>query len=357
MQSLSLLGNAAAVHRFIWELTKPQAIRNPDTDERITTKLFVIHGNGYCKSLRLYKKAVPLLQWIHPALYEHYMDLTYQHTFPGNRVHIERSHRVSESVAMLRSAGIQVQPYCLPQLQLSSIDKVISEPSFYSSREIKRVNAIEQNKTLFTRITGCILSPNGCFAVYNTRKFAMRWKGYGEWKAKAAILQIARMNAGVPNLDDAILFGASEQIAIDTLDSSFKTASKGNRITEVYDHIYFVPMDEFGVRLLRFLLVPDRNERLMSLLFRPEERSYNRGLVEYDAFVDGSYIYSHLECDIARLNRFRDGIASVPGNYTVLCYPHQLSFLRSFLGPKVVFRTMELDQLEEAFHLKGDSSP
>ena len=111
-------------------------------------------------------------------------------------------------------------------------------------------------------------------------------------------------------------------------------------------------MDENGIRQLRLLTAPDWKERLLSLLFDPETRSYNRGSFEYDAQVDGAFVLSHLDGDLARLIRFREGIEGRTGPFEILCFPHQVDFLREYLAGRAVIKTIEMDAVETALEIE-----
>lgn len=65
--------------------------------------------------------------------------------------------------------------------------------------------------------------PGGCYAVYNTRVAAMKWKGMGEFKVLHSLTEVARLNGGVSHLDGALLFGKSYETALETLNSSDPT--------------------------------------------------------------------------------------------------------------------------------------
>lgn len=126
-----------------------------------------------------------------------------------------------------------------------------------------------------------------------------------------------------------------ESVALNTLLESDRSKRTEFRFDIVYRNIYFIPMDESGIRQLHILSVPDWKEKLLDLLFEPDIRSYDRGLFEYDACVNGVYVLSHLDGDLARLVRFREAIENQKGKFEVLCFPHQMHFLREYLGQLV----------------------
>lgn len=352
IRSLQLLGNERVLRTLVHRLTLPQELRHPDTDMRISTKLLQLTGKGNAKAIRFYKGALPILEWIHPDALVYYMASFYNHRFPGDIAHRDRNYRVAESISVCMSAGIETRGYLLPSLQNREIRRTVpAAPSFYLARDIKKINLVEQNKTMFTRTVGTLFYPGGCYAVYNTRNAAMKWSGMGEFKALHSLIEVARMNAGLQELDSAILLGESGDIALQTLLESDKSRRLELRFDGIYRHVHFIPMNANGIRRLRILTVPDWNEKLMDLLFEHDARSYGKGFMEYDACMGGVYIYSHLDGDIARLIRFREAQQTQTERFEVLCFSDQVPFLREYLGSRVTLKTIDMNSVESELGL------
>lgn len=346
MNSLPLLGNERVLKQLIRRLSLPEMFWNSH-GEMVRTKLFVTNGKGREKSLRLYKGALPLLHWLHPGAYEYYMENFWNHHFPGDAAHRDRNHRVAEAVALCANAGVEVLPYDLPKLQQEEIRKVTPNyPALYLARDIKKAFPGEEKKTLFTRAVGALFYPGGCYAVYNTREAAMKWKGMGEFKALHSLTEIARLNGGVSHLDGALLFGKSYETAMETLEAS-EPRHPELRFDSIYPHVHFLPLDDFGARLLEILTLPDWQERLLDLLFESSTRTYGRGTLEYDAQVGAVKVLSHLDGDLARLLRFREGLWTHSGKFEVVCFPQQTGFVHSFLGDRVGVREIRIETVEE----------
>lgn len=346
-KSLSLLGSERVYKALISRLTTLQTIRNFNSGDEITCRLLTISGKGAGKTIRLYKGALPILEWLHPGVQGYYMDAFWGHRFPGDASHRDRNHRVAEAAAMFMKAGMEARPYLLSRLQNREILRVVpGTPCFYLAKDLKKVGEAEMNKTMFTRMTGALFSSGKCYAVYNTRDAVMKWSGMGEYKALHSLIELARLNAGISQVDSAILFGQSGETALRTLLESDKTRRLEFRFDSIYRHIHFIPMNGDGIRQLRLFSVPDWKAQLLELLFESEVRSYDRGLFEYDACVDGVNILSHLDGDIARLIRFREAIENRTGRFEVLCFPHQTHFLREYLGGLAGIKTIGMDSVE-----------
>lgn len=352
-QSLSLLGSERVFRALVHKLTTPQTFRNSQTGTEFTCRLLTVSGKGSGKTIRLYKGALPILEWLGPDVYRHYMDAFWNHRFPGDVSHRERNHRVAEAAAVCMRSGMEARPYQLPKLQNLKICQTVPDTScFYLAKDIKKVGDAEMNKTMFTRMVGAIFALGSCYAVYNTRNAAMKWSGMGEFKALHSLIELARLNAGIGRIDSAVLLGESEEIALRTLLESDKSRRLEFRFDSIYRHIHFIPMDSDGIRQLRILSVPDWKEKLLDLLFEPEVRSYDRGLFEYDACVDCAYILSHLDGDIARLIRFREAIAGRNDQFEVLGFPHQTQFLKEYLGQAAAIKTIPMDAVEEGLEIE-----
>ena len=161
------------------------------------------------------------------------------------------------------------------------------------------------------------------------------------------------MNADVDDVQSAILLGTGYEIAEITLRTLWKTKRAETEFTVIYDHLHFIPLNGFGVRLLKILATPDWNETLLDLLFDPNDRSYGTGVFEYDARENGIYLFSFLDSDITRLNHFIDGAKGIERETAVICFPEQAAFVRNIVGPKVGIKTVTMEMIEDALCPKG----
>lgn len=352
MRSMYLLGNERRYKDLAHTLAKPQTVRNADTGEEMTLpKVLNISGKGADKTVRLYKAAVPILEWL--GAREYYNAAFRSHRFSGDAAHLERNHRVAEALAMFMGAGYEFREYKLPRLQNRRIESVVPDyPLVYPSRSLKQIRSDGMNKTMFTRLVGAAFAGGICYAVYNTRSAVMKWCGKGEFKALHGLIETCRLNVGIPNVDSAILFGASDDVALATLEETQKNRRLELRFDAIYDHIHFVPLTEIGMRQLALFTVPDLKERLLELLFEPEQRSYDRGAFEYDACVNGVFVLSHLDGDIARLVRFKEAVERRPEHCEVLCFEDQTPFLRGYLKELADIRILDRAVVESELKVR-----
>ncbi len=156
-----------------------RAVGSADRDGQVyTSKLMTVSGKRANRTIRLHRGALPVLNAIHPNALEYYLNSFQNHRFTGDAFHIWRNHRVSESLAICLSAGIEIRPYTLPELQLDEFRRTVPGfPSFYIARDFKKLDVEEFNKTMYTRIVVAVFYPGGVYAVYNTRGAVMKWSG------------------------------------------------------------------------------------------------------------------------------------------------------------------------------------
>lgn len=345
-RSLRLLGYEKSMQRLVYKLAKEHTIRNPSTGESFTAVFVQLLGSHSLRTVRLTKDAYPILKWLDA-------DGDYENAFPGDNPnsdsrHRERNHRIAEVVAMCAAAGIEYRPHILPELQYTHrVMNDVDAPAFYLSRAVKGAGIEEISKTSFTRIVGALLLGGVGYAVYNTRNAEMRWAGLGEQKALYRIQDVLTMNFPLPQLDSAVIFGDSAKTTMNVILNAQQSAITKVQMGNIYWHIHFVPNDSYGKRFLKIMTIPDWKETLLEMAFLDETRSYGRGSFEYDAFANGMYQLSFLDCDVARLCRFRDSAQSYSGVFRVLCYTHQVQFLREFLGRDIRIKAIPMDKVEE----------
>ena len=347
-KSMSIFGDVRTVKAMIHKMESARRIQLSNGDI-LETRLFQLSGKMNDRTIRLNKNALAVLNDIHPDALDYYLGSFPDNRFSGNQLNIHRNHRVGEAAAMCMMAGIETAPYMLPELQKDYIGQVIPEiPSYYISRNIKKICEAELNKTMFTRIVGLMFYPGGSYAAYNTRASTMKWNGFGEIKAKLELSEIVRMNAGLSEVESALLFGNSEKTALQTLIESDKSRKKDMRFNKIYRAIHFVPLDRNGVDLLKILTLPGWHEKLMSALFSAELCPRGYYSFEADAHWENKFYYSHLDGDIARLIRFKEAVQSETQSFEVVCFPWQAKFLYDYLGDSVKINQLAMPKVLNA---------
>ena len=167
-------------------------------------------------------------------------------------------------------AGIEANPLYTPEIMDEDIRQLNpDEPCFFFGRDLKRLEDYELNKIRFTRLAGAIVYPGGLYYTYNYREEILKWMGDGEQKIKYYLQSVyyelrgfgCRLNAA------AVLFGASYDVALCILEQMADKKILEHGIFKTYSDVMFIPMDHFGIRLLRVITTPDWREDILDALF------------------------------------------------------------------------------------------
>lgn len=333
-------------------------VKNSETGEMLSLpRLFNLCGRGRTKTIRLYAGALHILTWFGEG--EYYESITHGYSLPMNASHLDRNHRVGEALAVCMDAGIEVLPHNLPKLKIGRRAYLIAPgtPFFLTSRAIKQIGGedSEANKTNFTRMVGGLFAGNDCYCVFNTRDSVMKWSGEGEMKARINLEFIYEANAAysVDRIHSAIIFGGSPEIAMGSIESTKKISRKEYRFDSQFFYIYYVPLNEYGARFLKFLTIPNWKEELLQLLFDDEERTFGCGRFDYDALVAAEegkkHVLSLLDCDIARLKRFKEALALYPDVLgEIICYDWMAKFVQKYMeGSNAIIKQISFEFVEK----------
>ncbi len=358
VKSLHLLGNKRMYRKLVKEGLSPLTVRNSETGETISLpRLFNLCGRGRLKTIRLYAGALPILTWFGEG--EYYNSITHGYSLPMNQSHLDRNHRVGEALAVCMDAGIEILPHSLPKLQVGRRAYLIDpgSPFFLTSRAIKQIGGDddEANKTNFTRMVGGLFAGNNCYCVFNTRDSVMKWSGGGEMKARINLQCIYEANSvnTVDRIHSAIIFGSSPEIAMGSIESTAKISRKEYRFDSQFFYIYYVPLNEYGARFLKFLTIPNWKNALLEMLFDDEERTFGRGVFDYDALIKSEegkkYVLSLLDCDLARLKRFKEALQLYPDKLgEVICYDWMAKFVQKYMdGTNAIIRQIPFAMVEK----------
>ena len=160
------------------------------------------------------------------------------------------------------------------------------------------------------------------------------------------------------------MFGANYNIALDLLQQIKETKKQDNGFFRTYNQILFVPMDDFGVRLLRIMTLDNWRKKLLDALFEPEQYTTSWGTLQFDMIVDGIDTFCFLNGDIRNLFNFRDTIlmrkegtlrSGAVSGHKVICYPEQLDLVQKFFGDLAEIATVTMDELENALEIDRPS--
>lgn len=354
-KSLHLLGKERTWKALVQKLTRTQEYRLAETGVRARCKLLVVSGKGKEKTIRLHASAVRVLFNLNQDAYQYYQTHFDCHHFSGNRFRIDRHHRVAEAFVMCLQAGIITWPHKLPDHNSIEVaGNEISGAMFYLSVALKEFWEGEMNKTKFSRMVGAIVYPGGSYMVYNSRDALMKWSGNGESKLQSYLSFALARNTGVGYIDSAILFGEDYLVALRTLEEVQRRRRYDLRFDNIYKHIHFIPLNDFGIKQLRTIVMEKWQEAHMEALYGVENVGYRDGyFFEYDAIIDGVHHVSMLEGDLCKLIRVKNSLKTDSKLvYDIVCYPEQLEMIREYLVEfegknRINLRTTTIEQAME----------
>ncbi|MBR5835689.1 MAG: hypothetical protein IKY66_05940, partial [Bacteroidales bacterium] len=347
-------GSEGYFNNLIYKHTRPDDYAFSNSDKIIHGQLFQLAGKAELKTIRFHKTGLPILKHLNPIGYQHYLDTYDNHHLRTTEDRIIRNHRIAEAAVMCMNAGIEARSYIAPKLT-KQYHQVIpfNDPAFYISKHLKKTDPDGFNKTKYARIVGALFYQTGCYSVYNLRDTMMKWKPESELKVKLDMTDICTMNTENQEVQSTIFFCSSYQTGFRVLQEWKSNSDLRTLFTTVYKHVHFIPINEFGVQLLKILTVPHWNERLLRMFFRNEDRSFGMGDMPYDAEMNGTYILSFLDSDFARLYLFRNNIGKFPDRkWLVLCFQHQAMFLREYLGAGVRLKVIPMEKVMENLNIK-----
>ncbi len=367
MSALRLLGSVRSYKDLIHKLTQVQEFRFPDRDERFTCRLLNVCGRGNRKTVRFHKSALPLLQWWDADMYRLYMEEYDNHNFSGNARHINRNHLLAETAVMCLKAGIEVNPLDTPDMLEDDIKELrCATPYFYFAREVKRAYKEEMNKIRYTRLAGIITFPGGAYAVYNLRDEVPRWMGEGEskvlWHMESMFYPIREEYH--PYHRAAVMLGENYDVALSLLQTIRETKKLDYGLFRSFYRIRYIPMNDFGARLLRVITSNNWQMNLLFSLFGQEKATSPWGGLQFHTLIDGIDTYCFLDGDIRNLFNFRDTIlmrnegmlpTDTISGHQVICYPEQLAFVQEFFGDLAEYATVTMDAVENALELNRPS--
>lgn len=332
----------------------------------------IVKDKGEQKTIKIAKKALDILDVVHPGLYDYYMFNSENHTARGAPKNdkaaqfqlIARKHRMAETYCMCNMIDCKVLFSEKPTLSMKYSNKDLSgwltHPIFYNSREIKSVDPEQQHKTEFSRITGLLISLGGCYNVYNVHKGLIKWNQYGENKAKVLTSDLINSNfSSVFGRDKMYKSDAAIMLAKDFSAAEVFLSSTGSRpdkngfelisFDNTYPDIYLIPLDIYGALQLKILSYPNWHTRLMNCLF--DNYDPNRySAVDCDNYIDGKYILSLLDGNVARLRRFNQSIYEhSPSEFEVICFPWQTETIKNILDFGVNIVEVGIEDLINVF--------
>lgn len=357
--SLGILGNKICYRRLVTDMCQKQTYHNSETGEKVTCRALNISGKGKLKTIRLTKYALPLAEWVGGA--DYYAGTYLKTSRSGDEKAIERHHRVAEAMAIMQQAGFEYRPWCLQELQTETRQcENIYEASYYLSKVFRGGTSHPSQKFTFSRTSGALMTPYKTLMVYNTRNAIMKWDGQGEIRATNNVESFSYRNTKEGKINSAILMGGNLNCALGLIrqtEKKYKSASLFNKadLLTVFYNVHYVPLNQFGAKLVQLLTLPNCHNFLLSLVY--DDESLKRGSMSlvHDIVDNGVYTLSLLDYNLRRLILTKSHIASLikegkSFTYQILCFPEQLDELYQYFEDDVEYLTVNIDDVLNCFY-------
>ena len=119
-------------------------------------------------------------------------------------------------------------------------------------------------------------------------------------------------------------------------------------IERVYAAIHYLPLDGFGVSLLKIITQPNYLKRILHAVYKESEIGKVAKMFEYDGIIEDTvYFLCHLDGDIRRLIAFCNGLEFYKAKGEILCYEFQREYVAEYVkGKNVDVYTVSLEEVE-----------
>lgn len=269
-----------------------------------------------------------------------------------------RLHRIAEVWVTMRNAGVAIfqdekPDVFYPQGSGPGPPLTLENPAFYSSREVKELDA-KAVKIHGARMVGALLTPDSVFAVYNTGGAAMKWNYKSELRSKVLLKTVLCQQrlAHQYHMADVrgLIFGDGMEMAGQLMAGKGEARRGYFMLDGSYDSFCYLTSDHPGEVILKLLCDPEKRMALNELLSSDLNAKEPGWLVENDAIdQDGDPVLFAYDFDMPRIVRFTTALGLHGKRGTILCFDFQADVLRRYCGERVRFQTIGFEKFEGRF--------
>jgi hypothetical protein len=150
-------------------------------------------------------------------------------------------------------------------------------------------------------------------------------------KTRYVLTDLARVNGDLSECNNAIIFGKDDKTILGSFFNQAENKNKDFRFDKIYQNVYAIPQNPTGVELLKLFKVQKFQEKILSYMFEEKDICRNSGY-GWNAVIDGVYVFSYLDANIAALSRFYETAKRGKGKnkFMVICYDFQEKFIRHY---------------------------
>lgn len=365
MSAIDLLPGAtfASKQRAIYRVKESGIVKtNGKKDERSIRLYAKTKGTG-----SLPKALQTVLDTLGDDYYYHYLWVTNNHHYSGDRDKKLRRLRMAEILAVCCNAGVEIRPWVLPQLSVAKGGGAkTSSTGFYHAKALKYMCRSESKKVPNSRMYGLLISPGGAYVIYNVHKGLITNIAGGEVKAQIFIWDVLLCNWNPPNEirvkdnafdgKQAIVFGANLGVAkmlYNDTGRRNKIHGKNLQFDKTYYDVFFIPSNQDGAFILWMMTQRNWRNNLVYGIIRNEYIS-NDMRRDYDAILsDGRKILIWFDGNISTLSLFKMLGDKDKKQHILLCFPWQETVIRDCVGEGIGIKTYSQGKIESILVKKG----
>ncbi len=321
--------------------------------------LISIRKNGI-HSYRLTKKAKKYLLAKNPERYEFFVERSVSTNYVSNELTKRlRLQAMAEIwLLMLRSEAVIYRDkksaiFENPHAVDAGVLGAPTQPTFYSSREVKEIPG-EAAKIKNSRSVGLLLTSTNVYIIYHTSENVMKWYPRSETKLIAVCNYLFSLKGNYgQGAIKGIMIGKNMGIAAKLLDSTGGFRKQFFMVDNTFEHLYFVPNDESGIIMLKFLTDEKLDAELREMLsegYLPQTSDFN---VENDAISeDGCPVLFAYDFDFVKIKRFVEGVFYKELKGIIYCFDFQKDVIANYCcDVDVVIHVINLEKVKEKFNL------
>ena len=160
-----------------------------------------------------------------------------------------------------------------------------------------------------------------------------------------------------PEINNSIFFGKNNNSILDILNPKFIKEDKlGYELLSfknAYDNIYYITLDNNGIKQLAIIIEKDWKEKLKKCIF-PEEilkNSIKFSTIDCDVIdkENDTFILMFFDGNISRLKRFKEAIYGTNNKFQVLCFPWQEEVVKEYMEDLAIVTVIDYEDFKDDF--------
>lgn len=267
---------------------------------------------------------------------------------------------------MMVTIGLRVKPE--EKLSLGSDGTLKDEGKYYyTSREVKSyteymVSVIQKKdsykKVVASKMTGLMLTPGGDYLTYSISASIPEWSRSGEAKMQAYTDRILtqKMETATRLENALILADGNKQFQKLLIPPDLRSERSMNDICAVFEHVYGIPYDNNGRRMLEIMTQPEWARQIKEAC---AANKFNTDTtycpITCDAYMEDQYVFILCVPDMKRYQKFLDAAETVQRKekFIIICFDWQKELAMVTGGKNCKIFSTPFDAFYKALAKKG----